>query len=1189
MDKRTFTKSQRSAIDTRDKTLLVSAAAGSGKTATLIERIIESILDPEHPTEINKMLIVTFTKAAASELRSKVSAALTRRLETEPENKRLEEQLYLLPSAKISTIDAFCNSILKNNTEKFGISPRYRIADPIEAKILSHTVWSELIEAAYSGKLESVISPDDFELLADTVTSVKSSSALEEVFESLYEHSKTHETGVSVFKGFADALDAELERPIEENKYTKFAIRRAHEIAEHYIGTYDQILMDFPEEESGIHAIEWFVKHLLLIREAESYSEIREHLLNATAKTKETAKKGAVAPELLACKESIKDALSKRAMRYFKFSAEDWYKGLQRLSRLVRSIAVFIEYFDAVFFEEKRHRGILEYSDIERLTYLSLYNPDGTLTDFAEATRRGFDAVYIDEYQDVNLLQNKIFEAISTEKNRFMVGDIKQSIYVFRSARPDIFADMKNTFPALENAEGSDIASIFMSENFRCDEVIVDFVNSIFDTVFTLFGESIGYVPEDRLKYSKKDGTAAERILPELHIFASENGDTEEEPESEGEDDEDEIKPARIWVANKIAELVGSARLNNGERVRPSDIAILLRTDRGRCRAYTDALAAVGIPARAPDDKNFFFNSEIRLALCLLNTIDNPRRDIYLAGLLLSPLYSFTPDELYLIRRGRASSDSLWQSLANYCKEHPEFERGVSFIKEVNRYRAISEGTSVDALILRLYHETGLLALAKREGKEENLMLLYNYARKFEVSSFEGLYNFIKYIGEVVASNSSFASASRSESEDAVTILTMHKSKGLEYPIVFIADAEVPLVPQMEKTVKVSYSDEYGIGMKTRSESGYSLIENPIHNVIIDSNIEKILEEELRVYYVAMTRARERLFVVADLKKSSRDEYAAAINSKRLRPSRETLWEMKRPIDLIMLCDPAASIVFEDREAPRLSEKETRESAEKPPFAPEGISVYETLTERFSFKYPNEHLTVLPEKMSVSKLYPAVLDEMDAEDLISLDAKAQRPEGRLGILPEFLSGDESERSARRGIATHTFLQFFDIKLFDTGTAEDELKRLVERKFISKENAELVRLDEIALFKGSELYSEMKNAARLYREFRFSVMLPASLFTESEEKRAAYSKDNILLQGVIDCLIEDSCGDLHLIDYKTDRLSPSEKREKELAREKLSKKHSLQLSYYALAVEKIFSKKPKSTRIYSLPLGDTVDI
>ncbi len=1190
MAKRTYTESQRSAIDTRDKTLLVSAAAGSGKTATLIERIVQSVLDPEHPTDINKMLIVTFTKAAAAELRAKVTDALCERLETEPDNARLERQIHLLPSASISTIDAFCNSILKNNTEIFGVSPRYRIADPIESEILSHSVWSELIEAAYAGELSDIVSAEAFNELAETVTSVKSNSGLEEIFDGLYEHSKSHESGVAVFRGFAEALKAELNLPIEESKYVKFAVRRLHEISEGYEKLYSALLMKLPEEENGKAVLEWMLGELRLACAASSYSEIREHVNAAAGKPPISDKKIAeTAPELIACKADLKDAVQMCSARYFKFTEAQWRAQMKKLSGLLSSLAALIEKFDEVFFEEKRERAILEYSDIERLTYKSLYNPDGTLTDFALALRGEYEAVYIDEYQDVNALQNKIFEAISTDTNRFMVGDIKQSIYVFRSARPDIFAKMKGDFPPLCEAEGSDNASIFMSENFRCDEVIVDFVNSVFDTCFTLFGDSIGYVDGDRLKYSKKQSTAAERILPELHIFTKEE-DEEAACDCDEEPEEKEKSPSPIWVAAKIKELCETATLNSGEPVRPRDIAIILRYGSGRSKAYSDALEELGIPARAPDDRSFFLNAEIQLALCLLCTIDNPRRDIYLAGLMLSPLFAFTPDELYLIRRfGSAEpSYSLWESLNRYCEQNPDFERGHSFINTINRYREISEGVKVDAFILRLYHETGLLALAKREGKEENLMLLYNYAGKFEVSSFEGLYNFIKYINEVIAEGSSFCAAESDDTGDAVTIITAHKSKGLEYPIVFIANAETPLVSQMEKRVRVSYSDEYGIAMKTRTDSGLALVENPIHNVIIDTNVERVLEEELRIYYVAMTRARERLFIVGNLKNSSREKYLDSLTVKRIAPSRRSLWELKSLIDIIMLAEPCAEIVFESASKVEKAEP-LRELAAPVGELPPDSQAYSLLSERFSFTYPDGHMTSLPEKMSVSRLYPAVLDEMDGEPSLTVDKPSEKNEGRLGILPEFISASPIEESARRGIATHTFLQFFSIESFEHGTPEQELQRLVEKEFISRENAARVRLDEIKLFKSSALFEEMKAAAGLRREFRFSVMLPASLFTEDEEKREKYADSKILLQGVIDCIIEDSEGNLHLIDYKTDRLTKAELADKSLAARMLSEKHSLQLSYYALAIEKIFGKRPKSVRVYSLPLGDTVDI
>lgn len=1195
MAKREFTKEQLSAIETRDRTLLISAAAGSGKTATLIERIIRSVTDAENPEKITDMLIVTFTNAAVEELRARVSAALKEKLAENPENKRIEEELYSLPSAKILTIDAFCNDILKNNTERFGVSPRYRIADPTEASLLSHTLWTALIEAAYNGELSEVCTAEEFEELASSLSGVKSSSALEEVFEFLYEKSKSHEDGVKIFENFAVRLDEYGKLPIDENPYVKHIISRTKEMTSHFlefnlsliekIGLYDKHLMSVLET------------HVLLYKifEADSYLEIKKLLEESTLSPVPTVRGEKTEPQMLLreLRESIKDELlEKCASKYFSYSEDEWRAHIKRLAGLGHTLAKFIKKFDEVFFEEKRKRAILEYSDVERLAFLSLYEPDGSLSELAESLRNEFSSVYIDEYQDVNALQNKIFLALSRSDNRFAVGDIKQSIYGFRSARPDIFAEMKESFPPLELSLPAESASIFMSDNFRSDEGIIDFANDIFDKMFSLRPDTIGYESKEKLIFSKKyNHPSPPYRAPLVHLFTKKDANGAEDG---ADDSADTLCPS--WVAKKIKELLDGGRLDSGKPVTPSDIAIILRKDGGRSKLYAEALEKEGIKARAPDSVDFFLNSEIQLVLCLLNAINNPMRDIYLAGLMLSPLFNFTPDELYLARR--LGGQSLWNSVNSYSAAHPENEKFLSFIKTLNRYRAISEGMQADALILRLYNETGILALGAKSGSKENLMLLYNYARKFEASSFEGLYNFINYVNAQIASGATFTSKKEDGGEDAVTVMTVHKSKGLEFPIVFLADAATSLISRNERSPRVAYSEEMGIGIKTRREGGIALVESPVYNAIVDKNIEKSIEEELRVYYVALTRAREQLYVTASLNSASKEKYLKEAKTRRFFTSPYTLREVKSFIDILFLCDTRAEITWEEDKDSELSELNERPA--EPTDTPEECRIkeipaedgrlYELLCERFSYTYPNAHLTALPEKMSISKLYPTVLDGEGDTVLPTLDApQTEKESARPAPLPKFITGSSEYESAKRGIATHNFLQFFNVESFIKVGAEAELSRLVREEFISEEDARRVRIDEIELFKKSALLEKMRGAKKLYREFRFSVMLAAELFTADAEKKAAFVGKEILLQGVIDCIVENEDGSLLLVDYKTDRLTKEELADKALAQRVLSKKHSLQLSYYAMAVESIFGKYPDSVQIYSLMLGDTVDV
>ena len=750
---------------------------------------------------------------------------------------------------------------------------------------------------------------------------------------------------------------------------------------------------------------------------------------------------------------------------------------------------------------------------------------------------------------------------------------------------------MKNSYPALSEAGNSEVASVFMSKNFRCDRGIVDFVNSIFDSVFSLCRDSIGYVSEDRLQFSKINGGGEPPYKePEVKLFASGDGTLYGDGESARD-----LTPR--WTAKKIKRLLDVGRLNSGDPVMPKDIAIIIRKDNGRIKLYADALRELGIPVKTAENKNFFLNPEIQLTLCLLNVINNPMRDIYLAGLMLSPLFDFTPDELYITRQTRGLS--LWASVKKYSEENPENSKFSFFINSLNRYRQISEGMRADELILKLYSESGILALATNNGSRENLMLLYDYAKKFESSSFEGLYNFINYINTVIESGATFSAKKESEESNSVSIITVHKSKGLEYPVVFLADASSDLVSRNERSVRVAFSEELGVGMKLRAPSGLALVESPVYNAIIDRNTELSVEEELRVYYVALTRAREQLYIVGSPKTSSKDDFEESAKLKNLYHSSYTMKQLKTFIDILYL-EPTRALISWASDSDTLEQDilhgdsltcENTENIEKIQDGKDAFdrSLYDAIRERFAYRYPRPHLTVLPEKLSISTLYPSVLDGTEEEKRFLIEDCEKNERKALGILPEFVAVSHERESSARGIATHNFMQFFDVGNLLDGGVQNELLRLTEHGFISEKNASLVRLDEIELFRKSELYKEMREAKKLYREFRFSVMLPASLFTLDEEKRQLLKHEKILLQGVIDCIIEDSYGKLHLIDYKTDRLTKEELSNKTLAEKKLREKHSLQLSYYSLAIEKMFGRLPETARIYSLPLGDTVNI
>ena len=655
---RSWTESQLDAINTRDRTLLVSAAAGSGKTATLTERIISSVLDESNPINIEDMLIVTYTRAAVGELRERIGKAVKKALKERPDDERLERQLHMLPSAKISTIDAFCADILRANAERVGINPSFRVPDSAEAQLLGENILAGLIEAIYEGELPEVATPKELDALTDCLAQARKQNELPKIIHKIYSSTLNALEGVGAIGMLVDEFNPEKFAGVENTGFGGYCITRLSEMLAHYKRVFRDIHSEISAIGDGKHAkvLDMIDDALALIDTLEkkkTYTDIRDVLSTYEFKRAASVSKKDNLPPIGIVRKAFKEDIEKIRDDFFLHPEEEWriaYNGLYRqfdvLYRVVRE-------FDRLFRQEKTRRGMCEFSDVERLTYECLWQ-DGEKTDVAKEQAKLYKAVYIDEYQDVNSLQNKIFEAISTETNRFMVGDIKQSIYEFRSANPSIFADMKKSFPPLKTNGDYPAASIFMSNNFRCDEGVIDFVNDVFDRIFHYLRKSIGYVEGDRLTFSKVyDHEKPAYVYPEVCLVPS---ISQSDPRYALLGENTDLVPE--VVARKIKELIDEGHLDNGEKIQPRHIAIILRNVKNKGVKYARELGKLGIPAALAENERFFINPDVLLVLCLLNSIDNPHKDVYLAGLMCSPIYTFKLGDVALIRK-LAPADTL--------------------------------------------------------------------------------------------------------------------------------------------------------------------------------------------------------------------------------------------------------------------------------------------------------------------------------------------------------------------------------------------------------------------------------------------------------------------------------------------------------------------------------------------------
>ena len=1240
-----WTNEQQDAINTRDRTLLVSAAAGSGKTATLTERIIQSILDDEHPADISRMLIATYTNAAVDELKDRIGEAIKKAVKENPQNTRLEGQLLHLKDAKILTITSFCNDILRASAENIGLAPNYRIAEPPEAKILSSSVLEALINAAYEGDIPDVCTAEEFIALADCLSNVKYSEGLSKAITYIFDKLTYSERGIDTLLPFVEEYDPKNFTSVEQTRYGKYILSVVRYAFTEYEKAYEKIIRTATDESVDKKNLPKAEAELALARKCaacESYADIKEYITGFVSKNPSRSGKEPITEfyqSWRVVRTYMMADIKMFTSSFFAYTSEEWLNLYTELYKLLTILYRFLKKYYTVFMDEKRRRGICEFSDVERYAYEALYEADGSITPLAKELSEKFDAIYVDEYQDVNGLQSKVFSAIAKENNRFMVGDIKQSIYCFRSARPEIFAGMKDKFPLLGNDGDYPYASIFMSNNFRCDEPVVDFVNGIFDTMFGLLGDSIGYKPEDRLVFSKiyKDGAVPTGKIPEIHVVEKPIRNQADVADDDAGDAaaKEIVNSARSQaraIVNKIVELTeGDVHLASGKPIEPSDIAILMRSvNSPLATAICDELKSHGIASSVAEAGDLFMCDEVLLALSFISAIDNPRKDIYLTAVMLSPIFNFSADDIYKIKR-TGGAESLWECVLAYFADNPDDDRCRHFVTSLLRYRKLAEGMATDALISMIYRESGLLALAARTGGKENLILLHSYARKYEQSDFKGIYSFISYVGNLIDKNETFPAASSAEDTAAVRLMTVHKSKGLEFPVTFIAGAESNHGGSSES--RIIFTDNFGISMKTKDKSGLALVDNPVMNAIKHYVDKGEFDEELRVLYVALTRAREMLYVYGSCTQKDTDAYLDTIDTTRDILSPYFATKAHSFLDMILLSKNCGKLFIDSPDGtpvqqPEKDATDTKEDAtyldvvdmdihEKCEVTPVKAEIeitshkeehipgplYSVLKERFEFRNPNAHLESLPEKISVSKLSPSILDgteecEHTLEDLLRAEGilftdgteteDTDTPDTRKR-LPSFITGITEGESAKRGIATHTVMQFCDFKLLEANGAKSELDRLCNLGFLSEADAKRVRVSELQTFISSPLFSEMKNAKKLHRELRFNVKLPASDFTRDEGKKEKLSRSEVLVQGVIDCIIEHEDGTLHLIDYKTDRLTKEERENPGLGEERLRRAHTLQLSYYCSAIEQMFGKAPERVGVYSLHLGKEVDI
>lgn len=1261
----TFTDTQRQVIETRGCNLLISAAAGSGKTAVLVERIVEMVCEGADPVDIDRLLVVTFTNAAAAQMRERVSRALSDRLALDPGNEHLQRQTTLLYNAQITTIDSFCLFVLRNQFHTIGLDPGFRIAEEGEVKLLRADVLAAVIEDAYGeedpsflhcmeyfnvGSRDEAVEKEiiklyDFamsmpfpeEWLAERKEDYRFDGAARQGTEA--ERAPRDEGGCDVLalpwaalfmehtrlimQGCADKLGTALalcEEPDGPYFYGEM-LEREREMVERLLAMCGGNCADVENVDGSGGAADYDA--LCGAFGAVSFARLPSKRDTSVSPAKREAAK--------ALRDSVKEALSGLRTQFFGGSAGQVRRQMEACQAAVAALVDLTLAFKAAYDAAKREKNILDFDDIEHFALRILLRREGdgyAPTETALAYRSRFREILIDEYQDSNMVQEYLLSCISGESegryNRFMVGDVKQSIYKFRLARPELFLEKQESY----KDGGENAKRIDLHQNFRSRREVVDSVNAVFARIM---GREMGGIVYDEkaalhpgASYpAREDGLSEDASnRTQLLLFQEEKVAVEsgaalsvKEQEAHG-------------VAAQIKKLLREFQVTDKEtgklrRAAFRDIVILLRTLSGWDEVFKRVLEEEGIPVHVTSRTGYFAAAEVQELLHFLRVLDNPLQDIPLYGVLHTCLGGFSEEEIALVRAAYPKKKYLYDALAAYGGDKIN-----AFLDKMNRYREMSVYLSVHELLQVILRETGYLhdAAARPEGsrRRANVEMLLVKAADYEKTSYFGLRHFLRYMEQLEKYEVDYGEAAmQDENADVVRIMSIHKSKGLEFPICFVSGLAAGF-GKKEGSGTLAVDVDFGVGVDyidpERRVKGKNLRKNAIALKLKRDS----LAEELRILYVAMTRAEEKLILTGIVKNP--EKTAAALlplrRRKRSLLSYGVLMGQDSFLTLLLSALSGSRCLDGFYETCGMeTERQTSEYAADMALAVKltdwdhtvGEKVEETvlgteakrkllfsdaaeavdkelmteLSQRFSYEYPHGNLRDLYTKTTVSELKMAGMQETDEAAARLFEEKPAVP-----YLPKFLKADEGISGSMRGSAFHKVMELFDFQKLtkevnkDRQAAEaliaEEMERMRRTGRLSPDYGGMVSVPKLADFlTGSAAFrmAEAARAGKLYKEQPFVMGIPASRLGSGFP-----AEETVLIQGIIDVFFEEEDGFV-VLDYKTDAVSRAEE---------LVKRYQVQLAYYSEALEQIFGyragvgRKPVKERvIYSFKLGEEI--
>ena len=1167
----TWTEDQQKVIDLRDRNILVSAAAGSGKTAVLVERIMEMICDEKHPVDVDRLLVVTFTKAAAAEMKERVGAAIRKRLEEQPNNGYLLRQETLVSHAQITTIDSFCSYILRNHFGEIDLDPAFRVADEGELKLLKKEILKAFLEEEYRNKRP------EFLHFVECYASGKNDEILEELILKLYEFSTSDPFPEEWLEGLLSlqdglALEIVLSHVQKIIKSLKEENAQAISLCRSIGGPilYEEALQQDKQLLDGILSCEDYEACSRQIRGRSFAALSRKKMPEGTEEEKKDAVKDV--------RNRMKKGLESLEKQFFYMPAELILETEKIAEPAKRELINLTLEFSRRFAEKKRKRNIVDFSDMEHLALQILVTrKDGLCipTDVAKGYAEYFAEIMIDEYQDSNLVQELILNSISKKvfggHNLFMVGDVKQSIYRFRQARPELFMEKMESY----TLEDGSFQRVNLSKNFRSRETVLHAVNFLFERLMIKDLGNITYDAEAALYPGVKmpEPARIEDVQTELLLLNLSDEESEEKL------DKAELEAA--MVAEKIQEMLQNGKVfdKHTESLRPArlgDMVILLRSMSGWSDTFSNVLGAYGIPTVTGSSTGYFSAIEIQTILNFLRILDNQKQDIPLSAVLHSAIGNLDSSELAVIRA--AYPDLPYhEACLRYAKEGTEdtlCKKLEEFWEIVEELREKAEYLPIHKLLWEVYDKTSYCRLVRLMPngavRTANLQMLVQKALDFENTSYRGLFNFVRYIENLQKYEVDYGVAESSAGdENAVRIMSIHKSKGLEFPIVFVSGLSKKFNKQDVKE-KIVMHPELGLGCDAIDPKMRTKLPT-LQKKIIQKQLElESLGEELRVLYVALTRAKEKLIMTGSIK----DGVQGIELCKR--GLYESLCGGSCFLDWILQTVQGENLPFAVYEVSlsSLVEKKVERALEEiydyAAFRGKEAKVPTNLAERFSYVYPYEKEMEVPGKVSVSELKKEAMEEAVLELF-------EEPE-IVPYIPAFLREERAISATERGTAYHRVMECMDLSAIKhSNQVQERIDALVNAGKLSLAAAESVKPYDIYEFCKTPLCQRMLKAEKegnLYKEQQFVIAKAAS-----EVSKVYESAQDVLVQGIMDAYFEED-GELVLIDYKTDYVKTSKE---------LVERYRKQLEIYGESLEQLTGKKVKERVIYSFFLGQVIQV